>query len=204
MKLNAITTVVASTAFGISAINAAISIDGTTSFNSTSGTFSSAFDVGTADKLVVFVTGEHGFNNTSGQANDITYNGISLTRLVDRNPVASGTDTLYGDIWYIDNPTPGSNTLEANTTTRGNVTAFALSGTAAGVGDSGFSGSNTRTIDLTTQAGSLTLAAFNIGGAGNTAGLGGISPDGPNLTTQHSALENGNNLDGHVTASGSP
>jgi len=187
-------------ALGTLSTNAAIAITEVVNVNSGNSTAETTIDGTGADKLVVFVTGEHGFNNTSGQSNDVTYNGVSLIEAVDRNPVASATDTLYGSIWYMDNPTAGVQTLSANNTSRGNVYAFMLSGTAAGVGNSGFSGSNTRSIDLTTSANSLVLAAFNIGGSGNSAGLSGISGDSP-FDTQHGGQENGSNWDGHYLAS---
>ena len=180
------------------ASSAAITEDAQTNFNSTGSTQTGNIDASGSDMLVVFVVGEHGFNNTAGQSNSVTYDGTALTEIVNRDPVASGTDTLFSSIWVLDDPSAAhvAGVLEANSTTRGNVWAFALSGDGdLFVGDSGFSGSNTRTINLTTLAGSWVGAAFNIGGSGNTAGLAGITADAP-LSGQ-GGQENGNNWDGH-------
>ena len=182
--------------------SAAVSVVNSLGFKANSGTLSASFDTTGATKIVVFLTGEHGFNNTSGQVNDVTFDGVSLTRVVDRNPVASGTDTLYGDIWYMDAPASGNLTLSASVSSRGSWTAFAISGAAAGVGDSGFSGSDTRSLDLTTGANSLVLAAFNLGGSGNSASMNGVSPDAPNLSTTYTTMVN-SSWDGHMTAGGS-
>ncbi|MFN3168257.1 MAG: PEP-CTERM sorting domain-containing protein [Phycisphaeraceae bacterium] len=186
------------TGLAASAANAAIIEDAQANGNSTGSTVNLNIDASGSDMLVVFVVGEHGFNNTSGQSNSVTYDGVSLTEIVDRDPVASGTDTLFSSIWVLDDPSAvhTAGLLETNSTTRGNVWAFALSGdNDLVVGDSGFSGSNTRSIDLTTAAGSWVGAAFNLGGAGNTAGLGGISADAP--LTSVGGQENGSNWDGH-------
>ena len=78
------------------------------------GNVTTSIDGTGASKLVVFVTGEHGFNNTNGQSNDVTYNGVSLTEIVDRDPVASNTDTLFASVWYMDNPGAGVNTVFAD------------------------------------------------------------------------------------------
>ena len=185
---------------GAATLSAQITVDGFTNFNSTGNPVNGTFDASGSDKLVIVITGEHGFNNTSGQANDITYDGVSLTKLTDRDPVTAGTDTLYGDIWYLDNPgavhTAGA--ISANCTTRGNVTAIGLSGTEPGAGatlvDSGLD-SRSGTIN-TTGTDSIVLAAWNIGGAGNTAGLSGIVTDA--ALTEVSRQENGSNWDGHV------
>jgi hypothetical protein len=199
MKLKTTTAVAASALLGMSAAQAAVSITQVVNANG-NGNATTSIDGTGADKLVVFVTGEHGFNNTNGQSNDVTYNGVSLTEVVNRDPVASGTDTLFGSIWYMDSPVAGVQTLFADNTSRGNMYAFMLSGTAAGVGDSGFSGSDTRSLDLTTVANSLVLGAFNIGGGGNSAALAGITGDAP-FDTQHGGQENGSNWDGHYLAS---
>lgn len=183
-----------------STANAAIVEDASVFAQNGGGDINTTINASGSDMLVVFVVGEHGFNNTSGQSITVTYDGVTLTEIVDRDPVASGTDTLYSSIWVLENPdavhTAGA--LFADVTTRGNLWAVALSTDQVDlvVGASGFSGSNTRSIDLTVAGGSYLAAAFNIGGAGNTAGLAGITADSP-LTTR-GGQENGSNWDGHV------
>jgi hypothetical protein len=177
---------------------AQITIDATTAFNSSNSTFSGTFNASGSDKLVVIVTGEHGFNNDQGNCNSVTYDGVLLTRLIDRNPLASTTDTLYNDIWYLDKPAGSTGLLALNTTTRGNVTAYALSGTMPGAGATVIGAPNSRTANLTTTgANSLVIVSWGLGGAGNTAGLSGVGVNPP--LTETSKQENGSNWDGHVT-----
>lgn len=180
------------------AARAAISVDATIAFNNTSSPVFGTFNASGSDKLVVIVTGEHGFNNDQGNCNSVTYDGVALTRLIDRNPLASNTDTIYQDIWYLDNPASSTGALVADTTTRGNVTAFALSGTEPGAGATVIGSPNSRSTTLTTTANdSIVIVSWGLGGAGNTAGLSGVSANTPLVQT--SAQENGSNWDGHVT-----
>lgn len=201
MKTRTLLAAACTTAVAASGASAAIVEDATVNFNSpggTEGVVNGVIDASGSDMLVVFVTGEHGFNNTDGQSNSVTYDGTLLTEIVDRDPVAGSVDTLFASVWVLDNPSAfhTAGVLEANSTTRGNVWAFALSGDAdLFVGNSGFSGSNTRSIDLATEAGSWLGAAFNIGGNGNSAGLSGISADAP--LTSRGGQEQGSNWDGH-------
>ena len=182
----------------LASLSAQITVDGTIAFNNSSSTVSATFNASGSDKLVVVVTGEHGFNNTSGNCNSVTYDGVALTQLIDRDPVADDTDTLYHDIWYLDNPSTSTGTLVANTVSRGNVTAYALSGTEPGAGATITSASHQRTANLTTTAdNSIVIVSWGIGGGGNTAGLSGVSANAP--LTQTSAQENGSNWDGHIT-----
>lgn len=179
-----------------------VTIDQISGFNSTGSPVTGNIDASLSDMLVVLITGEHGFpGNLGGQVNSMTYDGISLTQVVNRDPIASD-DQLYGDIWVLDNPGDAHTTgvLSADVATRGNIAAFALSSNdpanpELGVGNSvvGPTGSNSVTFD--TKLDSLVLAALNLGGAGNTAGLGGVSADSP--LTQVIAQAN-SSWDGHV------
>jgi hypothetical protein len=184
--------------FAVSAHAAIIEDDNVFAQNS-DGDIATTIDASASEMLVVFVVGEHGFNNTSGQCHDITYDGVSLTKIIDRNPIAAGTDTLYGDVWVMLNPSAvhSAGALFADVTTRGNLFAVALSGdNALAVGDSDYSATAGRSVDLTTAAGSYVVAAFNMGGAGNTANVNDVTADSP--LTWRGAQENGSLWDGHV------
>lgn len=55
------------------AARAAISVDATIAFNNTSSPVFGTFNASGSDKLVVIVTGEHGFNNDQGNCNSVTH-----------------------------------------------------------------------------------------------------------------------------------
>ena len=173
------------------------------------------FDVSGSDKLVIVVTGEHGFNQTAnGAAGDVFYDGVMLTPVVKRQPIKAVADDIntpedetvlvddtYSGLYYLDNP--GSVfTAGLITTTgfasRGNMAVMGLSGTAAGVGNSVVSDRDTNTADLTTSAGSIVIGSYNLGGTGNTAQLAPITT--PSWDAEVARRENGNNWDGHVVA----
>jgi hypothetical protein len=188
----------------VAPLGAQITVDGTAFWNSTGSPVTGNFDASGSDKLVVIVTGEHGFpNNEGGNANGVTYDGTPLVQAVDRNPIVVTSDPkvvdqTYNDIWYLDNPDTSTGEIIADVTTRGNVTVFGLSGTAPGVGATVISDRQSRSVDLTTSApGSLVIASFGMGGDGNTANVNAVTADEP--LTQVSAQENGNIWDGHVT-----
>jgi hypothetical protein len=175
-----------------------ITVDGWTSFNSTSSTFSGTFDASASDKIVIVATGEHGFNNDQGDLVNVTYDGTSLIKAIDRDAQFAQTDTIYADIWYLDDPGAfhSNGTIDVSAINRGNITVIGLSGTEAGVGNVGVTGTDTRSIDLATSAGSLVIASYSMGGAGNTANVTSVNADAP--LTQIAALENGSNWDGQV------
>lgn len=123
-----------------------------------------------SDMILVIVSGEHGFNNTSGQANGVNYNGIAMTEIVDRDPIASSTDTSYASIFVLENPTAGDGTgVITNVVNRGVVSAYAISD-VSGVASSGFTATGTRSVTTSTTAGNLFVAGFIVGGNGNSAG----------------------------------
>ena len=63
-----------------------------------------SFDASDSDKLVLIVSGEHSNpGSLSGNVKTITYDGVSLTKAVEQNPVSSSLITT-SDLWYLDNP----------------------------------------------------------------------------------------------------
>lgn len=177
-----------------------ITVDGTDFWNEgRSSHITGTFDASGSDKLVVALTGEHGFNNDRGDVSSVTYDGADLTRVIDRNAQVSGTDTIYNEMWILDNPSTSTGSIEANVVTRGNVTVFGLSGTDIGVGTTAITPTDTRSVDLTTTSDdSLVIASFGMGGAGNTADVGNVTADSP--LNQVSTQENASLWDGHVVA----
>ena len=192
--------IAASTLLASAAVSshAQITVDGFDSFNSTNALFSGTFDASRSDKLVIVATGEHGFNNATGNLNSLTYDGVPLIKAIDRDAQFASTDTIYADIWYLDNPgifhTNGL--IEVSAENRGNITAIGLSGTLEGVGNVGVTPTDTRSIDLQTTAESIVIASFSMGGAGNTANVNNVTSDAP--LTQIAALKTGSNWDGQV------
>lgn len=189
---------------GASANAAPISVDGFASWNNGSDPIIGTFDASGSDKLVVVVTGEHGWpNNVGGNCSGVTYDGVALTQAVDRNPIIITddpylVDQTYNDIWYLDNPATSTGEIIASVTTRGNVTVFGLSGTLPGVGATAISPGDSKSVDLTTTAAdSIVIASHGMGGYGNTADVNNVDADSPLIET--SAQENGSTWDGHVT-----
>ena len=183
-----------------------ITVDATAAWNANSTTITGTLNASGSDKLVVVVTGEHGNpGNHTGTSSAVTYDGVPLTKVVERNPVPgpSGTsvdqDQTFNDIWYLDNPATSDGEIVATVITRGNVTAFALSGTAPGVGQSAISPQASKSVVLSTSfANSIVIASHGMGGDGNSANVGAVSAVSPLVQT--SAQSTGNIWDGHVTA----
>ena len=179
---------------------AEIKIDGTAYWRAESATITGTYDASESDKLVVILTGEHGFNNDAGTVSSVSYDGVALTPLIQRDAQVAGTDTVYNHIWYLDDPAASHTAGEivANVVNRGNITVFGLSGTLPGAGATAISENNTRAVDLqTTAPDSLVIASFGMGGAGNTADPQNVTVDSP-LTFLSS--QSNRNWDGHVTA----
>lgn len=204
MKTRTLLAAVATTSLIAGSASAAITVDGTTNWFANSGTLSGTFDASGSDKLVVIVTGEHGFpNNAGGDVTSVTYDGVELIEVVDRDPIIVTADPLlvdqtYNSIFYLDNPGTSTGAIVANVATRGNVSVIALSGTAAGVGNTVIGAANSSSADLTTSAGSIVIASYGQGGFGNTATIGNdVVTDAPLVEIARS--ENGSNWDGHVT-----
>jgi hypothetical protein len=190
---------------------AAITVVGTTtSFQASDAPINGNFNAFGADKIVVIATGEHGNPNTlSNGITDVTFNGISFTRAVDRNSITVSesplvVDQTWNDIWYLDASDYTGGTFPnlslqisgVNPTTRGIITVFGLAGTANGVGNTVIGSRDSNTASLTTSAGSIVIASYGMGGNGNTAILAGTSYESG---TQLSAVVQGTNWNAHVT-----
>ena len=185
---------------GSGPVRGTITVDATASGNASSGTLSGTLNASGSDKLVVVVTGEHGFpGNLGGNCSSVTYDGVPLTRIVDRNPIG-GTpiDQTFNDIWYLDNPSTSTGAIVATVASRGSVTAFALSGTAPGAGQVAVSPQASKSVVLSTSsANSIVIASHGMGGDGNTANVANVNTVAPLIETSARA----NSLyDGHVTA----
>jgi hypothetical protein len=201
MKMKVMLTAMAVIAIAALTANAAlITYDGFASWDKNAGIGS--YDASGSDKLVVAVTGEHHFSNTSGNVNGIKYNGQDLIQAVNRDPIAAGTDITANDIWYLDNPGSYAGTGSIVVSFNGNnwvATALGLSNTAAGVGATAVSNPGSKSVGLTALGSdSLVLAVHGMGGNGNTADVINVNADAP--ATEISALEIGNNWAGHVTS----
>jgi hypothetical protein len=178
-----------------------ITINNTVTWFANSATLSGTLNASGSDKLVVIVTGENGNpGDLSGNSNTVTYDGVALTKVIDRNPIG-GTpfDQTFNDIWYLDNPATSTGAIVAGVNSRGSVTAFALSGTAPGVGQTAISLQASKSVVLSTGfANSIVIASHGMGGDGNTANVTAVNATLPLI--ERSAQHNGNLWDGHVTA----
>ena len=178
-----------------------ITINGTATWFANSATLSGTLNASGSSKLVVIVTGENGNpGDLNGNSNTVTYDGVALTKVIDRNPIG-GTpfDQTFNDIWYLDNPATSTGAIVAGVNSRGSVTAFALSGTAPGVGQTAISPQASKSVVLSTGfANSIVIASHGMGGDGNTANVSLVNATLPLI--ERSAQHNGNLWDGHVTA----
>lgn len=195
---------------GFSSINAAlISVDSTAFWrNQSNADLGGTFDASTSDKLVFIVTGEHGFNQSAnGVIGKVFYDGVELTQAVVRNPIKANVDDgiLVDDTWnaifYLDNPGTvhvGGIITTTDFQSRGSVGVVALSGTAAGAGNTVIGARDTSTASLSTSAGSIVIGSYGLGGTGNTAQLASITT--PAWDAEVARQVNGNNWDGQVVA----
>ncbi|MFN3168255.1 MAG: PEP-CTERM sorting domain-containing protein [Phycisphaeraceae bacterium] len=190
-----------------------ITVDYFESWQPTSAFDAGTLNPGTSDKLVIIASGEHNFNQSAnGNINDITFDGVSLTKIEGVDPLKTDAEPTPGhgdsatDVWYLDDPGSffTSGILDATVNGNGNnyvFTAILLSGTADGAGASatdtsaGVSGTS---VDLTTTANdSLVIFHRAMGSLGNTADVNNVDPD---VGTEIAALEAGSNWAGHVVA----
>lgn len=185
----------------------AITLDATMSFQPNSAFNASTFNASGSDKLVIVATGEHNFpNNPIGDINSIMYDGVSLTRAVDRNPLGTNPSSQItaADIWYLDNPgsVHTSGALGADVVGNGNnyvFTVLGLSGTAPGVGATAISAPDSKSVDLNAfGSNSFVVASHAMGGDGNTANVNSVDAVAP--ATEIAALEAGSNWAGHVVS----
>jgi hypothetical protein len=139
-------------------------------------TLVSGFDASGADKLVVVVGAEHGFGgNIGGQFTSMTYSGQTMTLVIQEE---AGIPTAA--IFYLDNPaavSPGDIKVNQGNHNGTIFRAYALSGTAPGVGVSYKSTSNPSSFDLITAASESWVIA----------GVLNAGPNGGNNATNMSA-----------------
>ncbi len=174
-----------------------ITVVGSTTASVRSTDFIVNFPANTADKLVVVVTGEHGFNNAAGKMDRLSYDDVELTQAIYRPAQVAGTDILYHGIWYLDNPSTSTGDIRVQVTNRGTVSAFLVNGTADGHGAAAITPVGNRSIALTTtKTNSMIIAAFGVGGDGNTGNTNSIDTDPP--LTEISAVKDPSNWQGHV------
>lgn len=191
------------------AASAAIVVDGTANWQSSNASLGGTFNASGSDKLVIVVTGEHGFNQTgNGVAGDVFYDGVQLTKLINRAPIKADAgpptvlvDDTFNALYYLDNPGAvhvGGIITVAGFASRGNVAVIALSGTAAGAGNTVIGARDTNSATLTTSAGSIVIGSYGLGGTGNHAQLAPVTT--PAWDAEVVRQENGSNWDGHVVA----
>jgi hypothetical protein len=182
--------------------SAQITVDGTAFWQATNSPVTGNFDASGSDKLVVVLTGEHGFNNDQGTVNSVTYDGVALTPVIQRDAQVNETDTLFNHIWILDNPATSTGEIVADVVTRANVTVFGLSGTTAGAGATAISENNTRSVDLATSRNdSIVIASFGMGGAANSGNTGNVTVDEPLIFVSE---QNTRSWNGHVTGYAMP
>jgi len=152
----------------------------TTAHNGTTEVF---FDATGADKLVVAIASEPGFNNQAMTNMTLSFNGVPMERAVLGNTRGITTnDSGAVAIFYLDNPFQGAATFTFAATTTGGApngglaSIFALTGTAAGVGNTAASWATQTTAgavstSITTSApDSWVLGAVQNSGTNNSAG----------------------------------
>lgn len=184
-----------------------ITVNGSTAWSANSATLTGTLNASASDKLVVVVTGENGNpGSLAGNSIAVTYDGVPLTKIVDRNPIGgTPVDQTYNDIWYLDNPgaVHVAGAISATVDSRGNVSAFALSGTAPGAGQTAISAQVSKSVVLsTTFANSIVIASHGMGGDGNSANVTAVSVVAPLEGRMATAQASGSPSpwDGHVTA----
>ena len=163
------------------------------------------FDASGSDKLVVIVTGEHNFGgNTTGNVKSITYDGVSLIKAVEQNPVASTLQTT-SDLWYLDNPgtvhTAGQVVISVEGSGNNYVhAALALSGTADGFAGASAVAVGSPSVNLNVSApNSWVISWLTLGGSGNTASTAtSIQANAPAGAVTFGGAKTTSNYAGHV------
>jgi hypothetical protein len=174
------------------------------------------FDATTSDKLVVIVTGEHNFGgNTTGNVKTITYDGVSLTKAVEQNPVSPTLQTT-SDLWYLDDPlaaTNGANENDPSPATPGTIrievegngnnyvhAALSLSGTAPGLFGASAITSGTPAVNMNVSSpSSMVISWLTLGGNGNTASTAtSIQANSPASAITFGGAVSTSNYAGHV------
>ena len=154
---------------------------GTFNLNSVSGntfTVFSGYPVTDVDKLVVTISGEHGFPNGLGLITNVTFAGQPLTPAIKlENGQTAYREGVVG-IYYMDNPSQFGESGDVVFTNNGNWNSFAASamslvGTAPGVGNTSFSQtiipSTSSSVSVNTSTEFNIVIAATVNGVGNTA-----------------------------------
>ncbi len=189
-----------------------ITIDESVTSNLTGATHNLPFDASGSDKLVVIVTGENGTPGQIGDCTGVTYDGVALTKAVEReavpgpfpSPDTGSSDSTYNDIWYLDNPgsVHVSGAISASVSTRAVITAIRLSGTAPGSGTTAVSGPASKSVSfLTTASGSMVIASHGMGGDAATANTGAVDTIPPLIENSAVTQTTTGEFNGHVTGS---
>jgi hypothetical protein len=165
------------------------------------------FDASASDKLLVIVSGEHNFpGNLTGNVKTVTYDGVSLTKAVEQNPVSSSLITT-SDLWYLDHPGAVHTAGQIVIAVEGNgnnyvYAAMGLSGTAPGFFGATSIATGVPTVNMNVSApNSMVISWLTLGGSGNTAGTAtSIQSSSPTSAIKFGGVATGGNYAGHVLA----
>ena len=146
------------------------------------GTTLVSYNATGADKLVIAIATEAGFNGNTSDVTGLTFNGVAMTQIVQANTRVHSGDVGTAEIWYLDNPFQGAGTFTFTYTSSGGsinggfVSIIGLAGTgdgSAGIGDTDAAdysvGPITSSI-TTTGSDSLVIAMVENSGGNNAAG----------------------------------
>ena len=146
------------------------------------GTTLLSYNATGVDKLVVAIGLEAGFNNKTSTISGVTFNGVALTQAVqDSTQPNTSYDGGSAAIYYLDNPYQGAATFTFTNTSAGGgingalVSVIGLSGTAAGIGNTGKNAvyqaatGNVATSITTSAANSLVIAMVEDSGNNNNS-----------------------------------
>ncbi len=145
--------------------------------------------VGT-EKLVVIFGTEHQFDNNPMTVLTVTFGGAALSPVVQSSGATEGS----ASVWFLDSPIAQTAeiafTTDVGKTNGGGGTAFSLSGTLPGFGDS--SGAATNAVNITTTGdGSAVVAAHWVDSGTPTA-------DAPMTQTSSNTWNNGGAASGAI------
>jgi hypothetical protein len=155
-----------------------------------------SYDATGADKLVVSIGLESGFNNNKVNSVSVSFNGAPMTLAVQENTHDGTWDGGIAAIFYLDNPFQGSATFSVGATfsagsaNGGWLTILGLAGTAPGVGNTGATwhaqtvAGSVSTSLTTSSADSLIFSGLENSGRNNGAGT-------PTLAAPFTLIHNG-------------
>ncbi len=170
-----------SSAFYASNIGSTEDFDFVDSTHTITSVESGSFDANGVDKLVVSI-GSEGLDN-GAQSNDVisvTYGGAAMSMAIERY----GNGNRGGEIWYLDNVAVTGDFVitYAGATSGLGFGAYALSGTAAGVGQTASttatseSETNIADMEMTASAGDFIVAGLARNNFDNGGGIGVVAP----------------------------